>query len=168
MESLKPDCACPVQRKTPENRAAAFDETRSPVRLEGKTYLVAAISSDSWSNTALFLCNPDCVAEGEGFEPPVPFQAQRFSRPPVSTSSRIPPLVLSTSCKTRWHDLLHSLLHSRFYTSLNIQPFDFTCSIQRRGFAHLYVMRARRGDVLVTKQTGGPHNVSGAFRCKGG
>ena len=26
------------------------------------------------------------LAEGEGFEPPVPFQAQRFSRPPVSTA----------------------------------------------------------------------------------
>ena len=26
------------------------------------------------------------MAEGEGFEPPVPFQAQRFSRPPVSTT----------------------------------------------------------------------------------
>jgi hypothetical protein len=28
----------------------------------------------------------DCVAEGEGFEPPVPFPVQRFSRPPVSTT----------------------------------------------------------------------------------
>ena len=28
----------------------------------------------------------DLLAEGEGFEPPVPFQAQRFSRPPVSTA----------------------------------------------------------------------------------
>src|ERR1700691_3306303 len=26
------------------------------------------------------------MAEGEGFEPPVPFQAQWFSRPPVSTA----------------------------------------------------------------------------------
>ena len=26
------------------------------------------------------------MAEGEGFEPPVPFQVQRFSRPPVSTT----------------------------------------------------------------------------------
>jgi hypothetical protein len=26
------------------------------------------------------------MAEGEGFEPPVPLQAQRFSRPPVSTA----------------------------------------------------------------------------------
>ena len=28
----------------------------------------------------------DFMAESEGFEPPVPFQAQRFSRPPVSTA----------------------------------------------------------------------------------
>jgi hypothetical protein len=28
----------------------------------------------------------DLMAEGEGFEPPVPFQVQRFSRPPVSTA----------------------------------------------------------------------------------
>jgi hypothetical protein len=33
-----------------------------------------------------FLFNPDCVAEGEGFEPPVPFQVQQFSRLPVSTT----------------------------------------------------------------------------------
>ena len=26
------------------------------------------------------------LAEGEGFEPPVPFRVQRFSRPPVSTT----------------------------------------------------------------------------------
>ena len=30
--------------------------------------------------------NPKVMAEGEGFEPPVPFQVQRFSRPPVSTA----------------------------------------------------------------------------------
>ncbi len=28
----------------------------------------------------------DYMAEGEGFEPPVPFRVQRFSRPPVSTA----------------------------------------------------------------------------------
>jgi hypothetical protein len=32
-----------------------------------------------------FYCNR-LMAEGEGFEPPVPFQVQRFSRPPVSTT----------------------------------------------------------------------------------
>ena len=28
----------------------------------------------------------DCMAEGEGFEPPLPFRVKRFSRPPVSTA----------------------------------------------------------------------------------
>jgi hypothetical protein len=28
----------------------------------------------------------DCLAEGEGFEPPLPFRVKRFSRPPVSTA----------------------------------------------------------------------------------
>jgi hypothetical protein len=36
--------------------------------LEGKTYGIAAISIDSCSNTALFLCNPDWVAERVGFD----------------------------------------------------------------------------------------------------
>ena len=27
-----------------------------------------------------------CLAEGEGFEPPLPVKAKRFSRPPVSTT----------------------------------------------------------------------------------
>jgi hypothetical protein len=29
---------------------------------------------------------PENLAEGEGFEPPVRFPVQRFSRPPVSTT----------------------------------------------------------------------------------
>ncbi len=37
------------------------------------------------SNSGIF-CGEDLMAEGEGFEPPVPFQVQRFSRPPVSTT----------------------------------------------------------------------------------
>src|SRR5882724_13585671 len=86
MESLKPDCACALQRKTPGNQPVTFDGPLSPVRFKGKTCRIAAIFNDSCSNAALFLCTPDCVAEGEGFEPPVPFQVQRFSRPPVSTT----------------------------------------------------------------------------------
>jgi hypothetical protein len=73
VESLKPDCACAVQRETPENLAAGFDEALSPVRFGGKTYGIAAIFSDSCSNTVRFLCNPDCMAEREGFELSVPF-----------------------------------------------------------------------------------------------
>jgi len=73
MESLKPDCACAVQRKTPENLAAGFDETLSPVRFEGKTYGIAAIFNNSCSNAARFLYNQDCVTERMGFEPSVSF-----------------------------------------------------------------------------------------------
>ncbi len=43
MESLKPDCARALQRKAPENLPAGLDGTLSPVRLEGKTYGIAAI-----------------------------------------------------------------------------------------------------------------------------
>ena len=73
MESLKPDCTCALQRKTPENVPAAFDGTLSPVRFKGKTCEIAAIFSDSCSNAARFLCGSDCVAEGEEFEPEVRF-----------------------------------------------------------------------------------------------
>ena len=55
------------------NLAAGFDATLSPVRFEGKTYGIAAIFSDSCSNAAQFLCDPDCMAERDGFEPKVRF-----------------------------------------------------------------------------------------------
>ncbi len=48
------------------------------------------------------------VAEGEGFEPPVPFRVQRFSRPPVSTahtSLRVrvcDSLPVLENCRTTW------------------------------------------------------------------
>jgi len=43
MVSLKPDCACALQRKKPETLLAGFDWTLSPVRFEGKTCGIAAI-----------------------------------------------------------------------------------------------------------------------------
>ena len=45
----------------------------------------------------------DFMAEGEGFEPPVPFRAQRFSRPPVSTAH--------PSLRGGKHPMFVSLLH---------------------------------------------------------
>ena len=69
MEPLKPDCACAQQRKTLESWAAGSGGTLSPVRFDGETCAIAAISSDFQKNAAGFLCNPDCVAEREGFEP---------------------------------------------------------------------------------------------------
>jgi hypothetical protein len=73
MESLKPDCVCALQRKTVKNLPTGFDGTLSPVRFEGKTCEIAAIFSDSCSNAARFLCNPDCMVEREEFKPSVPF-----------------------------------------------------------------------------------------------
>src|ERR1700694_2922165 len=71
MESLKPDCACALQRKTLRSLAAGYGVTLSPVRFDGETCTIAAISSDFQRNTAGFLCVPDCVAEREGFGPTV-------------------------------------------------------------------------------------------------
>jgi hypothetical protein len=75
MESLKRDCARAVQRKTPEDLLAGFGRPLSPGRFEGKSSGITAIFSDTCSNAAQFLCNPDCVAEREGFEPSVPVLA---------------------------------------------------------------------------------------------
>jgi hypothetical protein len=55
MESLKPDCAFALQRKTTENSPAAFDVTLSPLRFEGNTCGIMPIFSDSCSNAAGFL-----------------------------------------------------------------------------------------------------------------
>ena len=63
-----------------------FCGTLSLVRFDGETSGIAAICRDFRMNAARFLCVADCVAEGEGFEPPVRFPVQRFSRPPVSTT----------------------------------------------------------------------------------
>jgi hypothetical protein len=48
-----------------------FDGALSPVRFDGGSCGIAAISSDFEEHAAEFLCNPDCVAEREGFEPSV-------------------------------------------------------------------------------------------------
>jgi hypothetical protein len=67
--------------------AAAYssgESTPDPVR--EKIYSSAGKSTESPNlDVTLFIIN-DLMAEGEGFEPPVPLQAQRFSRPPVSTA----------------------------------------------------------------------------------
>ncbi len=69
---------CPPE-KWRESLPAGFSGTVSPVRFDGKTCAIAAISRDFRSNAAEFLCIPDCVAEREGFEPPIPFRVCRFS-----------------------------------------------------------------------------------------
>ena len=61
--------------------------------------------------------NKDCMAEGEGFEPPVGFPLQRFSRPPVSTAhtslraGHKAALLFSLQHTTRVHTLC-SLVHT--------------------------------------------------------
>jgi len=72
MESLKLDCAWALQRKKLPSLPMALSGTLSPVLFAGKTCGIAAIFSDSCSNVARFLCNPDCVAEREEFELSVP------------------------------------------------------------------------------------------------
>src|SRR6266852_7594258 len=49
----------------------ALSGTLSPVRFQGGNRRIAAISRNFCGNAAEFLCNPDCVAEGSGFEPSV-------------------------------------------------------------------------------------------------
>jgi hypothetical protein len=61
-------------------------DTDSPVRFAKHDVPSCAISSNFAEIVARLLCDPDCMAEGEGFEPPVRFPAQWFSRPPVSTA----------------------------------------------------------------------------------
>ena len=48
------------------------------------------ISHDFPGTTSGFLCTPDCVAEREGFEPPVRFPVLQFSR--LAPSTTRPPL----------------------------------------------------------------------------
>src|SRR5438105_14951872 len=57
---------CPAQKNA--RKLAGFDWTLPPVLFAGKTCGIAAMFSDSCSNVARFLCNPDCVAERVGFE----------------------------------------------------------------------------------------------------
>ena len=84
---LKPDCASALQRKAGTVTLLSTEQSvlYSPVCC-GIIAKNGHISRISRENGADFLCSTDCVAEGEGFEPPVRFPAQRFSRPPVSTT----------------------------------------------------------------------------------
>src|SRR5438552_16930967 len=67
----KPDRTSAIQRKTLQRLSAEFYATLSPVRFEGKSHLIAAISCDFHDNAAGFLCYSDCLAEREGFEPSI-------------------------------------------------------------------------------------------------
>ena len=59
-----------------------------------------------------------CVAEGEGFEPPVPFQVQRFSRPPVSTTH--------TSLRTgkRIYQIVYNGITAKVQRAVRVSKFN--------------------------------------------
>src|SRR6266849_3978001 len=81
MPSLKPDYACALQRKT--RTVASFAAEQCVLSGPGCRANIAKnghVSRISERGAAEFLCSPDCVAEGEGFEPPVRFPVQWFSR----------------------------------------------------------------------------------------
>ena len=72
MPSLKPDCAHAVQRKAgtstplhPEQSVLYSPGCRANIANNGH------VSRISWERATKFLCSLDCVAEREGFEPPV-------------------------------------------------------------------------------------------------
>jgi hypothetical protein len=67
MELLDPDCPWALRRKGRYSLAWAFGQILSPVRFENENCGIAPISSDFSRNAAEFLCNPDCMAEREGF-----------------------------------------------------------------------------------------------------
>jgi hypothetical protein len=69
--SLKPDCSFRLQRKEAKVGGCRLFRPVSPVQFPGKSRTIAAISKDYHRDSADFLCNPDCMAEREGFEPSV-------------------------------------------------------------------------------------------------
>ena len=70
-----PICDMEVDEQTAEFKSQYGGQTYyfAQKPFKGKTCRIAAVFNDSCSNAALFLCNPDCVAERMGFEPSVPF-----------------------------------------------------------------------------------------------
>ena len=67
-------------RPSTSNRSSSLDAGRS--RFRGDFRIRVGVPQI----TPLSTSDNKAVAEGEGFEPPVPLRAQRFSRPPVSTA----------------------------------------------------------------------------------
>ena len=60
--------ACePFGEKAAKARLSESRATLSPVRFARDTCRIGAISGDFQWNAGEFLCNPDCVAEREGF-----------------------------------------------------------------------------------------------------
>ncbi len=83
---------CPPAKNAPKHclRSAAGHSLRSSLR--ARVEEIAALVRDFQSNAAGFLYSPDCMAEREGFEPPVRFPVLQFSR--LAPSTTRPPLRL--------------------------------------------------------------------------
>ena len=96
------------------------------------------------------------MAEGEGFEPPVPFRAQRFSRPPVSTAhaslrdQRVSIFISLQPPEPPWRpNWLHRMLASAFIAAIlrasapwrlrhdSRVTLNSLCRLQRRAAAFL-------------------------------
>jgi hypothetical protein len=90
-----------------------FDGPFSPVPFKGRTCRIAAVFNDSCSNAALFLCNPDCVAERGGFEPSVPFWTlkSRLVRNLQIAKARRRILLRKVPWEFRVQSGFHSLFH---------------------------------------------------------
>jgi hypothetical protein len=84
MEAMKPDCVSALQRKWPQSLEAEFTTALSPVRFQSDNRVITAFSSGFARNAVWFLCDPDCMAEREGFEPSVQVLATLTHEAPVS------------------------------------------------------------------------------------
>ena len=90
-----------------------------------------------WRNSVLYRTSSDLeLAEGEGFEPPLPVRVKRFSRPPVSTT----------------------------HTSLRVSGKCFSCFIVRRlrlsphsSWLHISCMFTSDGVDCLIARPGCPH-----------
>src|ERR1700683_1163425 len=88
MPSAKPDCACALPEKSQHSdrihcragRSLQSGLSVNNCEIRGTFRVFRGEGPRNYSAVK------NCMAEGEGFEPPVRFPAQRFSRPPVSTT----------------------------------------------------------------------------------
>ena len=94
-----------AKSSTSRRRTDAADGPTRPAHDQGRD---SACEGNAIGNGMLMRANSErllhaMLAEGEGFEPPVPFQAQRFSRPPCFNRSPSPPRAvgLSLDCTAR-------------------------------------------------------------------
>jgi hypothetical protein len=69
------------------------------------------------------------MAEGEGFEPPVPVRVQRFSRPPVSTA----------------HASLRNNLQTFYWTRVGTVSANHSISLNARQIAREAILTSRDG-----------------------